>query len=124
MAEFSDLIGKTLVEVRGMDESSDAVTFITDDGLEYRMYHSQDCCESVYIEEVVGDAKNLLNTPILKASEDSNSNETAYGDEEWTFYNIATVKGYVTIRWYGESNGYYSTSVSFGLEGENGRYYN
>lgn len=45
MAEFKDLLGKTLTKVEL--HSDDEIRFYTDDGKEYRMHHHQDCCELV-----------------------------------------------------------------------------
>lgn len=99
------------------DNGDDIIYFDTLDNKHYKMYHEQDCCESVYIESIVGDIKDLLNTPILMAEEASNGvapnhrNQSKTGT--WTFYKLATINGYVTIRWFGDSNGYYSESVYF-----------
>lgn len=119
-AQFSDLIGKVLVEIINNDNES--LTFTCEDGTIYNMYHQKDCCETVMIEDINGDLGDLINTPILNAEENvSYKDETKpqkdneYIDESytWTFYHIATIKGYVTIRWLGSSNGYYSEGVSF-----------
>ena len=118
---FSDLIGKTLVKVEIIENSE--IVFTTDSGDAYKMFHDQDCCEHVDIESIVGDIDDLIGNPILMAEEATG--ETAQPEcwtpeeyEEsytWTFYKLGTVKGYVDIRWYGSSNGYYSESVSFVL---------
>ena len=113
------LIGKTLVSVTG-EVGSDVIQFIDQSGKEYQMYHCQDCCESVTVEDICGDLMDLIGSPILQASEESsNINPEGVNPEyrqdsfTWTFYRLATMKGSVVIRWYGESNGYYSEEVDF-----------
>ncbi len=114
--EIKNLLGKTLTNIF---VEEDQVTFTTSEGAEYRMLHYQDCCESVTVEDVIGDIKDLLNSPITMAEEvvsdetPEDSEIEPYDSFTWTFYKLATIKGYVTIRWFGESNGYYSESVDF-----------
>lgn len=123
--EFSDLIGKTITKI---NKSDDRIEFICNDDESmfknvstiYIMNHSQDCCENVYVEDITGDLEDLIDTPILQAEErtskENPENITIPEYQEsftWTFYHLATIKGYVTIRWYGESNGWYSERVDF-----------
>lgn len=113
---FDILKGKTLTKIEGGVED-ERLTFHTSDGMKYVMYHDDDCCETVYIEDICGDFEDLYNQPILLAEEVSNSDdEPKYKGEEsytWTYYKLSTNLGSVTIRWYGSSNGYYSERVDF-----------
>jgi len=118
MAAFSDLKGKTIISITGATVGNDRITFATAEGKSYLMYHSQDCCEGVQIEDIAGDVNDLIGSPVLQADEESNSDPiegVEAGDESftWTFYRIATAKGLVVLRWLGTSNGYYSESVDF-----------
>ena len=115
MAKIEDLIGKTLANVENEDSE---VVFTADNGRKWKLYHDQDCCESVSVEDVIGDLADLVGSPLLMAEEISNTEDPGKLDKydesyTWTFYKFATVKGYVTIRFYGTSNGYYSERVSF-----------
>jgi hypothetical protein len=118
--EVNVLKGKTLSSVEASD---DEIVFTTTAGEVYKMYHEQDCCESVYVESIVGDLDDLVGEEILMAEASENlfdviknfdKDEKDYDDSHtWTFYKFATRKGYVDIRWFGTSNGYYSEEVSF-----------
>jgi hypothetical protein len=124
---LSDIIGKIVTETE-VDYTENVIQLKTSDGCTYRMMHNQDCCETVHIEDICGDMNDLVGSPILMAEEATSQDPTpemelqehlhlmeepSNESRTWTFYKFATVKGYVTIRWLGQSNGYYSENVDF-----------
>jgi len=115
--KFEDLKGLTLVDVRNV--ANEEIVFVTNTGVSFKLYHCQDCCENVRVDDICGELSDLVGVPILQAEESTNKEnppgvKPEYQDSfTWTFYRLATTKGSVVIRWYGESNGYYSESVDF-----------
>lgn len=76
------------------------------------MIHHQDCCETVYLEDIVGSFEDLIGYPLLEVSE----NLVDIGSEDISstasYYNFRTIKASVQLRWVGESSGYYSETVN------------
>jgi hypothetical protein len=114
---FEELLGHT---IKHIDVYYNELIFTLDNGQQFKQYHEDACCEHVYIEDICGDLVCLLGEPILIAEEVSNSDHIPFSEIDkdsesftWTFYKLATVQGYVTIRWFGESNGDYSESVDW-----------
>ena len=106
--------GKTISAIEKV--ADDEIRFSLDDGTKYRMYHSQDCCESVSIHRIEGDLASLVGAVLFTSEEESVRDEipawgddTAYSGESytWTRYRF----NLVDIIWHGSSNGYYSESV-------------
>lgn len=112
--DISILEGKTLTLI--INDKNQALFFITSTNEVYALTHYQQCCENVELEDICGDLSDLLNSPILSASKETNSDIARSDYDEsytWTFYKLATIRGSVTLRWYGTSNGYYSEEVDF-----------
>lgn len=112
--KFEDLKGMTLARAE-MNPDKTEIVFGATDGRLFKQYHEQDCCESVLVEDIVGDLDDLIGEPLLMAEETSReaTPEEVCESGSWTFYRLATIKGSVTIRWLGSSNGYYSEGVDF-----------
>jgi hypothetical protein len=116
MIGIDSLLGFTLTEILLIDDDREII--FSTGSKTFRMYHDQDCCENVSVDEIHGDVADLIGSPILLAEVShsrENPKKSEYDDDSftWTFYKLATIKGSVTIRWYGSSNGYYSETVDF-----------
>lgn len=116
--DVSALRGLTMTSVENLD--NEELVFTVDDGRVFKLWHDQDCCEYVYIEDISGNLSDLVGSPFIQSEEVSSDPPARSADEyvpeseTWTFYKFGTAKGYVTVRWWGTSNGYYSESVDFG----------
>lgn len=108
------LKGETLVSIVGAEVGKDEVTFKTKSGRTFRMFHSQDCCESVTIVRVSSiycDGSGIdVDEATEKIEQDVPASESA---TRTTFVVNNGSHGGFFIEWLGESNGYYSESVSF-----------
>ena len=120
--EFEVLKGQTIVRYEFRYDGSpcaqgdaNEVLFYMADGRVYKLWHEQDCCESVHLAEVEGNLDDLLDVPLGLAELVTQEGERGEYDESstWSFYKLAGQFGYATLRWLGTSNGYYSETVSF-----------
>ena len=118
---MEQMLGKTFVQVTGSVGDGE-MTFVTAQGERFMFAHQQDCCECVDINDITGDLQDLVGEPLLMAEEVEGQtpvdfNERDHESVTWTFYKFATRKGYVDVRWLGESNGYYGERVDLFVEG-------
>lgn len=112
-----DIEGKIVSRVIGAEAGSEYIIVVFEDGKALSFYHEQDCCENVTVNDVIGDFSDFIGQPITSVEERSEENENDYGHETWTFYEFTCPKGTVTVRWLGESNGYYSEAVDWKISG-------
>lgn len=115
---YTEFSGKTIQEIRGCKKHSDEVTIKFTDGSCLKFYHQQDCCETVLLEDFDITPEWLIDSKIISIEERiSRSEEGVKPLNDWTesytwsFYVIKTSSSTMILRWYGESNGWYSETV-------------
>ena len=115
--KIEDILGRTIKKI---EHNEDEFVMTLENGDVAQLYHIQNCCESVTLADISGDVEDLLHSPLTMATMEENTEAEPESDSyaTWTFYKFATINGYVTLRFVGESNGYYSESVDFSINGE------
>ena len=107
--DVEQLKGMTITAVVYKEENESLLIHLNTHVLE--MIHNQDCCETVYLADVVGNFEDLIGYPLLEVSESVVCIPTRCESATASYYNFKTVKASVQLRWVGESNGYYSETV-------------
>ena len=106
---LKELEGKTITAVIYKESNESLLIHLNTHVLE--MIHHQDCCETVYLADVVGSFEDLIGYPLLEVSETIVNNELIGESSTASYYNFKTIKASIQLRWVGESNGYYSETV-------------
>lgn len=104
---IKEVVGKTFDRIEVNDFSDKLELFHDHEKVSF--FHSSICCESVYIENIIGDLNDLINSPILELEVSEKKGESG---AIWTFHKFITQKGTVVIEWYGGKN-YYPTTISY-----------
>jgi hypothetical protein len=96
-AKIEDMVGKVFTSVKNVNGTE---LVFENDTERYVFFHSQDCCEHVRIEDIVGDLSDLEGVELLRAEETNNLFDIIKNIEKdfeesgtWTFYKFATRKG-------------------------------
>ncbi len=83
-----------------------------------KFWHDQDCCEDVDLSDsslVEDELNSLIASVILDFEIITEREERENSYLTWSFYKLQTSVGNCTIKFQGESNGYYSEEVSLGV---------
>ena len=103
-ANFSDLTGKVVKEIKGLAKYSEWVIIVTDEG-EYIFLPDS----SVSLEDFEMSAVSLdggLITIAEEVEEERDCQQKGVSSWTWMFYKIETNKGSLWMRWLGTSYGY------------------
>jgi hypothetical protein len=86
------ILYKTIKFIKGLEEESDEVLFYCNDGSIYKMYHEQECCECVSIDDVSGNVDDIIGSKILQADvytkDMEDEREDADSSFKWAYKDI------------------------------------
>lgn len=129
---YSELFaGKIIKKIRGCEKHSDEMTILFEDGSYLKFYHRQDCCETVGLEDcdiipewLIGSKMISVEERIYRSGEGIKPLDNCAESYTWSFYAIKTSSSTMVLRWYGESNGWYSETVDidYGYYDKNGEF--
>lgn len=107
--------------ILSIESDTEEVRIVLADGRNVRLYHCQDCCESVEIAQIDGDLQRLVGHELQAAYMTYEEKDPAGMD--WcdrldvclahNFLHLRSHAGDVCVRWDGWQSGYYSDSITF-----------
>ena len=115
---WHDLIGQTITEISAPIGDAEILIRTPQGGI--RAFHDADCCESVDLMRVDGDAETLIGGVVTVAEDDTGCVPPDWAGKDyegesvtWTKLTLGTASGSVNFWVRGASNGYYGETLEF-----------